>query len=226
MEITWLGYSSFRIKGKDIILITDPFPPDKASAEKEDKANQLTANILTVSHNHLNHNYVQGIGGNPVIINGPGEYEVADALIWGHPCYHDSEEGKKLGKNTLYVIHWEELTLCHMGDIGHVPEPKLTAKIGSIDILMVPVGSGTTLKASLAAQVVRSLEPKIVIPMHFRELGPAPEAGKEGQDTDTVTRFLAEMGSRDAEPQPRFNISHSSLPDKLKIVLLKARARF
>jgi len=217
MEITWLGYSSFRLKGKDTILITDPFPP-----AKEDKASQMSANIVTISHPHFHHSYLEGISGNPVVISGPGEYEVAEAFVWGYPSFHDSESGAKLGKNTVYLMHWEELTLCHMGDIGHIPGPELASKLSNIDILMVPAGSGSTLKASIAAQVVRLLEPKIIIPMHFRPDG-AAASETSGQDTDTVTKFLAEVGGKDAVPQPRFNISRSSIPEKAKVVLLSPR---
>lgn len=217
MEITWLGYSSFRIKGKDTILITDPFPP-----AKPDKSGQLPANIVTISHPHFHHSYLEGISGNPIIINGPGEYEVAEVFVWGYPSFHDTESGTKLGKNTVYLMHWEELTLCHLGDIGHIPGPELAARLSNIDILMVPAGSGSTLKASIAAQVVRLLEPKIIIPMHFRVDGEA--APKDlPEDTDTVNKFLAEVGGKDAVPQPRFNISRSSIPEKTKVVLLSPR---
>lgn len=217
MEITWLGYSSFRIKGKDTVLITDPFP-----FGKEDKSGQLTANIVTISHLHYHHSYLQGIGGNPVVINGPGEYEVTDVFIWGYPSFHDSESGAKLGKNTVYLMRWEELSLCHLGDIGHIPGPELAAKLSNIDILMVPAGSGSTLKASIAAQVVRLLEPKIIIPMHYRADGSAT-TDQLPQDTDTVNKFLAEVGGKDAVPQPRFNISSSSIPEKTRVVLLTPR---
>lgn len=231
MEIAWLGYSAFRIKGKETVLITDPFPsgtgaPEKAedSTRKEEKSG-LVANIVTISHNHYHHSYAEGIAGKPIIINGPGEYEVADTFVWGYPSYHDNEEGKKLGKNTVYLLQWEELTLCHLGDIGHIPGPQLASKLTNIDILMLPAGSGSTLKASVAAQVVRLLEPKIIIPMHFKALEAASKMEASPPDSDTVDKFLAEMGSRDAIPQPRFNISRSSLPDKAKVVLLTARGR-
>lgn len=217
MEITWLGYSSFRIKGKDTVLITDPFP-----SGKEEKSSQLSANIVTISHPHYHHSYLEGIVGNPMVIKGPGEYEVAEVFIWGYPSFHDSESGAKLGKNTVYLMYWEDLTLCHLGDIGHIPGPELAAKLSNIDILMVPAGSGSTLKASIAAQVVRLLEPKIIIPMHFRTDGVAVSENVP-QETDTVNKFLAEVGGKDAMPQPRFNISRSSIPEKTKVVLLSPR---
>ncbi|MDO8637260.1 MAG: MBL fold metallo-hydrolase, partial [Dehalococcoidia bacterium] len=217
MEITWLGYSSFRIKGKDTVLITDPFP-----SVKEEKSGQLTANIVTISHPHFHHSYLEGIAGNPMVIKGPGEYEVAEVFIWGYPSFHDSESGAKLGKNTVYLMHWEDLTLCHLGDIGHIPGSELAAKLSNIDILMVPAGSGSTLNASLAAQVVRLLEPKIIIPMHYRTDGTAASENLP-QETDTVNKFLAEVGGKDAIPQPRFNISRSSIPEKTRVVLLSPR---
>lgn len=217
MDITWLGYSSFRIKGKETVLVTDPFPP-----EKEDKTSQLSANIVTVSHDHYRHNFVQGVSGNPMLINGPGEYEVAEVFIWGYPSFHDNEGGTRLGKNTVYLMHWEDLTICHLGDIGHIPGPELASKLSNVDILMIPAGSGSTLVASMAAQVVRLLEPRVIIPMHFRTAG-GTASEKIAQDTETVNKFLAEVGGKDTVPQPRLTISRSSVPEKAKVVLLSPR---
>ena len=97
MEITWLGYSCFRLKGKQTTIVTDPFPPDLGYT-----LGKLTADIISVSHQHPGHSYIQGIGGEPKILTGPGEYEISSVLIQGLHTYHDNEHGAQKGKNTIF----------------------------------------------------------------------------------------------------------------------------
>jgi L-ascorbate metabolism protein UlaG (beta-lactamase superfamily) len=208
MEITWLGYSCFRLKGKNTTVITDPCPPeigyfwDKASA-----------NIVTVSHNHTNHSYLQGVSGEPRKIMGPGEYEIGGVLIIGLSSFHDAENGKLLGKNTVYAIEVDEVNICHLGDLGSPLSPAQVEELGNVDVLLVPVGGGTTITASQAAALVRSIEPKIVIPMHYKTLTLAKEM-------DNVDKFLKEMGLTESIPQPKLNVTKSSLPLTTTVITL------
>ena len=114
MEITWLGHSCFRIKGKEAILITDPYDGSIGYSLGKPKAN-----IVTSSHNHPGHSFVAGIGGEPRVVRGPGEYEIANVFITGISTFHDAEKGNKWGKNTVYLIEMDEITVCHLGDLGH-----------------------------------------------------------------------------------------------------------
>jgi L-ascorbate metabolism protein UlaG (beta-lactamase superfamily) len=208
MEISWLGYSCFRLKGKNTTVVTDPCPPEIGY-----QLDKLTANIVTVSHKHTNHSYLQGVAGEPRQIVAPGEYEVGGVLIIGLPSFHDSENGKTLGKNTVYAIEVDDITICHLGDIGHPLTPSQIEELGNVDILLVPVGGVNTISASQAAALVRNIEPKIVIPMHYKTLTLTREL-------ENVDKFLKEMGLHELVPQPKLNITKSTLPQTTTVITL------
>jgi L-ascorbate metabolism protein UlaG (beta-lactamase superfamily) len=208
MEITWLGYSCFRLKGKNTSIITDPCPPEIGYSL--DKAE---ANVVTVSHNHANHSYLQGVSGQPRNIVAPGEYEVGGVLIIGLSAYHDADNGKTLGKNTVYAIEIDDVTICHLGDLGHPLSPSQIEELGNVDVLLVPVGGVNTISASQAAALVRSIEPKIVIPMHYKTLTLTKEM-------DNVDKFLKEMGLTQLIPQPKLAVTKSTLPLVTTVVTL------
>ena len=208
MEITWLGYSSFRLKGKNTTVITDPFPPNIGYS-----VDKLTANIVTVSHGHPEHSYTKSIGGGPRIISRPGEYEIGGVLIIGISTFHDAENGALQGKNTVYAIEVDDVTICHLGDLGSPLSASQIEELGNIDVMLVPVGGSTTIAASQAAALIRSIEPKIVIPMHYKTLTLT-------KDLDTVDKFLKEMGLTEAVPQPKITVTRSTLPLTTQVVVL------
>jgi L-ascorbate metabolism protein UlaG (beta-lactamase superfamily) len=209
MEITWLGHSCFRIKGTQTTVITDPFPPDLGYAPVKQ-----AARVVTVSHPHPSHSFVQSIDGGPRVIRGPGEYEIANTLIIGLATFHDKEDGRQKGKNTVYVIEVDDVSICHLGDLGHVLTSQQVEEIGNVDVLLVPVGGVSTINAASAAQVVRQIEPKAVVPMHYKT--PALT-----RDLETVDRFLQEMGVKDAVPRPRVSFTRNNLPPTTQVFLLE-----
>jgi L-ascorbate metabolism protein UlaG (beta-lactamase superfamily) len=210
MEITWNGYSCFRLKGKNAAVITDPFPPDLGySLEKQ------SAQIVTVSHNHPNHAFSQAIGGEPMVVSRPGEYEIGGVLIIGLATYHDAENGSALGKNTVFAIEIDDVNICHLGDLGHSLSAHQIEELGNVDVLLVPVGGGSTISASQAAALVRTLEPKIVIPMHYKTLTLTKQM-------DSVDKFLKEMGLTEIASQPKITVTKSSLPPTTQVVVLSA----
>jgi L-ascorbate metabolism protein UlaG (beta-lactamase superfamily) len=208
MEITWLGYSCFRLRGKQTTIVTDPCPPDTGYT-----LGKLTADIVSVSHNHPGHSYVQGVGGEPKVITGPGEYEISGVMTLGLPTFHDAEHGAVRGKNTVYLFEIDDLVVCHLGDLGHVLGAEQVSRIDNVDVLMVPVGGVSTIDAERAAEIVRHVEPKIVIPMHYKTL-------VLKRDLATAERFLKEMGVKEAVPQPKLNVNKNSLPLTLQVALL------
>jgi L-ascorbate metabolism protein UlaG (beta-lactamase superfamily) len=208
MEITWLGYSCFRLKGKSTTVITDPCPPGLGYS-----LDKPAARIVTISHNHPDHSYVQAIDGDPKLIYRPGEYEIGGVLIIGISTFHDAENGVALGKNTVYAIEVDDVTICHLGDLGHPLSANQIEEIGNVDVLLVPVGGGTTISASQAAALVRSIEPRIVIPMHYK----TPTLAKE---IDTAEKFLKEMGIAEIVPQPKLVVTRASLPPTTQVIVL------
>lgn len=187
MDITYLGHSSFKIKTKTATIVTDPFDSDAVGI----KFSPVESDIVTVSHNHGDHNAHDKVNGVKKVIEGPGEYEVMGVSILGYKTYHDSKKGEERGKNTIYVFESEKLRFCHLGDLGHALDENLVNEIGDIDVLFVPVGGDYTIGAKEAADVVSKIEPFFVIPMHYQQ---------EGLKKDTfsslapVEEFLKESG--------------------------------
>jgi L-ascorbate metabolism protein UlaG (beta-lactamase superfamily) len=208
VEIVWLGHSCFRIRGKEATIVTDPFDRTLGYPVKK-----LTANIVTVSHPHPQHSFVADVAGSPRIISRPGEYEIANVFINGISTFHDAERGEHRGKNTVYLVQIEEVSICHLGDLGHVPTAEQIEQMSDTDILMVPVGGGATIGATAAVEIISLLQPKLVIPMHFKT-----EAVK--MDLEPLEPFLKEMGLKEVVTQPKLNVSKSSLPADTSVVVL------
>ncbi len=208
MDISWLGHSCFRIKSSSATIITDPYSPSPGHS-----LGKPTARIVTVSHQHPGHSYVEGIGDEPRVVAGPGEYEIGGVLIIGIATFHDQERGNKRGKNTVYVMGVDEVTVCHLGDLGHTLGAEQVEEIGNVDVLLLPVGGVSTINAAMAAEVVRQLEPKVVVPMHFR----TPEFGLE---LEPVEKFFSEIGVNHIDPQPKLTVAKSSLPPGTQVFLL------
>ena len=211
MEITWLGHSCFRIRGREATIVTDPCPP--ASGYNIGKP---TADIVTLSHSHDNHAYVKAIAGTPVVINRPGEYEIHGAFVTGIGTYHDDKKGAERGANVSFVLEMEDVRVCHLGDLGHTPSPDQVEEMSGVGVLLIPVGGNTTIDGAMAAEVVNIIEPRIVIPMHYRT-----EVTKD--DLAPLDRFLKELGANKMEPQPKLTVSRSSLPHETQVMLLDYR---
>jgi L-ascorbate metabolism protein UlaG (beta-lactamase superfamily) len=188
--------------------MTDPFPPDLGYT-----LGKPTADIVTVSHQHPSHSYIQGISGEPRKVQGPGEYEISGVLIIGVATFHDAEGGSKRGKNTVYLMEVDGVSVCHLGDLGHVLTSEQVEEIGNVDALLLPVGGVSTIGATMAAEVIRQLEPRAVVPMHYK----TPEIDRE---LDPVDKFLKEMGIEQIEPRPKLSLTKSNLPASTQVFLL------
>ncbi|HLG74911.1 MAG TPA: MBL fold metallo-hydrolase [Ktedonobacteraceae bacterium] len=218
MEISWLGHSCFLFKGKNVALITDPFSPQAGTPlGAAPRLGKISASIVTISHDHPGHNYVVGVGGNPRVVRGPGEYEISDVLITGVPSYHDSERGKQLGRNTIYVIHMDDIVVCHLGDLGHTLQEEQLEEVADADVLLVPISGQHTINAAQAAEVISQVEPRIVIPMHY--------VPSEGEAPGPLDKFCREMGVEVVHSQPKLTIARTTLPAETQVVLLEARQK-
>jgi len=208
LDITWLGHSCFRIKGKEVTVITDPCHPSLGYS-----LSRLQANIVTLSHFHPGHSYTQAVTGEFKVIKGPGEYELKETFITGIATWHDADQGQKLGKNTVYLLELDSITLCHLGDLGHLPDSELIEDMGDIDVLFLPVGGISTIGGSTAAEIVRRLTPKVAIPMHYK----TPALKKE---LEPVDKFLKEAGVKEKVSQPKLSVSRSNLPTSTQVIVL------
>lgn len=216
MELSWLGHSCFRLRGKDATVVTDPAAPSTGYS-----IGRLNADIVTISHHHPGHDYVRAVSGEPKVIEGPGEYEVHQVLISGVQTYHDAERGKRLGRNTAYMIHMDDIQICHLGDLGDVLDDRAQEALNGADVLLVPVGGGNALNAEQAVEVINQIEPRLIVPMHYA----TPAYKPDGSPLDPVEKFCREMGVELTEPLPKVVITKSTLPTEPQVMLLTYRDR-
>jgi L-ascorbate metabolism protein UlaG (beta-lactamase superfamily) len=216
VDISWLGHACFRLRGRDVSILTDPFEGDDWGYPPL----STTADVITISNPHPHHAGLSGVSGAQRVLRGPGEYEIGGALIWGVRTPRRAEEnGHAPVRNTAYVIQIEDLTICHLGDLT---ETTLTNEqlnhIKDSAVLLVPVGGHCTINAAQATTVIAQIEPKIIVPMHY-----ATDETRGHLDLDEIGRFCREMGSSDAAPRPRLSVTAASLPSEPTVVLLEAR---
>lgn len=211
-EIKWFGHACFRLKSREATILTDPVP--RSLGYKVDKQR---ADIVTLSHEHTGHTATEIISGDFKIVRGPGEYEMHEVFITGIRTYHDNKGGEERGWNTAYIIEVENMTICHLGDLGHTLSEEQVEALSSVDILIVPVGGGPVLDAEKAAEVVGQIEPKLVIPMQYRTaLGDT--------ERDELARFLKEMASPDVTAVDKLMIRQSDLRESIEVVVLELGA--
>jgi L-ascorbate metabolism protein UlaG (beta-lactamase superfamily) len=217
-DIQYLGHACFRLRGREGTVICDPF--DRSTGLD---IGRPTAHVVTVSHNHPDHNNVAAVRplrDKTFVVDGPGEYEVSGVLITGIRTAHDKQKGDDLGFNTVYVIHLDEIAFCHLGDLGHELSHTQLDEIGNIDVLFVPVGGGETIGPAEATNVISQIEPRIVIPMHYA----APQLSFE-QELQPLDKFLHEIGKKDIEPEEKLALTAHNLPpegEETRVVVLKA----
>jgi len=166
LDVTWLGHGCFRLRGRGAAVVTDPYPPTIGL-----KLARMDADLITVSHDHDDHSYTQVVRDGAYEVRGPGEYEVAGVSVIGLPTYHDAEKGAKKGRNTVYLIEIDDVRVCHLGDLGHSLDDTEAETLSSADVLLVPVGGHSAINATQAAEVVRQLEPRYVVPVHCASPG-------------------------------------------------------
>ncbi len=208
MDINWLGHSCFKIKGKEAVLVTDPCSPQTGYS-----MGKVKADIVTLSHNHPGHSYLDGVEGDYRIIRGPGEYELKGVFITGIATFHDKSDGEERGKNNIYMIEMDGITICHMGDVGHLLSSKVIEDLGSVGVLLLPVGGLSTIDSTVAAEIVRTMAPRIVIPMHYK----TPVVSR---DLELVDKFLKKLGINESIPQAKLVINKSTFTENTQVIVL------
>lgn len=212
MIITWLGHSCFKLQDKigadGVTLITDPY-----SKETGLKLPSLEADLVTVSHDHDDHNNVSAVKGNPRVINCAGEYDVKGVFVEGIDSFHDEANGEKRGGNIIYRIEIDDISIAHLGDLAHTLDNTELEKLVGTDILLIPVGGNYTLDAKKAVEVISQIEPRMVIPMHYRH----PEVKIE---LDDLEKFIKELGVVPTHEE-KLKISKKDLPaEEMELVVL------
>jgi len=217
MDIACLGHSCFKLRSSSGSLVFDPF--DKSIGLPVPKA---SADVVCVSHGHHDHSNVAAVLGTarreePVVIDGPGEYEVAGISVFGFRSFHDKKQGAERGVNTIYVVHIDGVKVGHLGDLGHVLTDKQVEEVDGIDVLLVPVGGFYTIDPAEAIKVAAVIGPQILVPMHYKT---SEHNKKIFGSLATLDDFLKEAGAEDAVKTDKLTVTVASLPDEMEIVVI------
>jgi L-ascorbate metabolism protein UlaG (beta-lactamase superfamily) len=223
MELTWYGRTCIRLKGKDAVVVADPYQSVVGPTGRG-----ITGEIVTFSHPDDNRlpkakGRLSRDGGSVMptsledafVLDGPGEYEVRQILLTGVRTYRDDQRGTQRGRQTAFVVELDGMHAIHLGDIGHLLSEEKLGDIGSVDIACVPIGGA--LSATKAAELIAQLDPRIVVPMPVCEI--------EDDCAEAMARFLHEMGTTPSVPQAKLTITISGLPDETTTVLLESRSK-
>jgi L-ascorbate metabolism protein UlaG (beta-lactamase superfamily) len=208
MELTWYGLSCFRLNDRGhASIVTDPYdgavglPPLK-----------LRGDVVTISHDASGHNHKAAVSGRKHTLTGPGEYEIGGVFITAISTA--MKEGSL--NNVLFMFDYNKLTIAHLGDMANVPTQTQIEAIEQVNVLLVPVGGGTSLNAAKAAELVSMLEPSIVVPMHYKIPGLDIEL-------EEVDRFLKEMGATEPAEETSLKLTTGKLPEETQVVLLSPK---
>ena len=213
MKIKWNGHASFTITtSSGIKIITDPYEPGGFGGQIKYGPISDTADIVLVSHDHADHNYVQGLSGSPVVVRGTQEEK--GIKFEAVPAYHDPNKGAERGKNTIFVFEADGIKVAFLGDLGHILEPEQAEKLKGLDILLIPVGGTFTIDAKQAKQLVDMLKPKVAIPMHYK-------TEKLGFPIRPVDDFLSLCEKVKRLDTSEVEISKDQLPEPTEIWVLK-----
>ena len=221
MTIQWYGHSCFKIStkpegrgsGEEVIIFTDPFSKEVGLRPPQGKAD-----IITISHDHFDHNNKEALRGEPVVLDIPGEYSIKGVSIKGVNSYHDKKEGAEHGLNTIFVFESEGIRFCHLGDLATMLDKKQLEEINGVDVLAVPIGGSHSLMAKEAKAVVDQVEPKIVLPMHYKTTGNKLKLEDE-------KKFCKEIGICPRERMPKLILKKKDLEnEKLQVFLMEAAA--
>jgi L-ascorbate metabolism protein UlaG (beta-lactamase superfamily) len=215
MNIQYYGHSCFKITARpagrgqeEVAIFIDPF--DKSVGFRPPQGN---ADLALVTHDHPDHNNVSALRGNPKVIDIPGEYSVKGANIIGVSSFHDSQNGAERGLNTIFILETEDIRICHLGDLGSDLTEKQLDQIDGVDIMMIPIGGKYTIDGEKAAEIAKKVEPKIIIPMHYKMKGSTV-------DVEDEKKFCAELGNCPKEKISKLNLKKKDLEGKKMEVIL------
>jgi L-ascorbate metabolism protein UlaG (beta-lactamase superfamily) len=214
MEITWYGQTCFRLSERGLAtVVTDPYPSDVGLTFPRPRAD-----VVTVSYDDPQCRHTSGVRGPFKLFDGPGEYEVGSVFITGIATFADGKRGASRGLNTVFTFDFGGLTVCHLGRLGHVPTQSQVENLGTVNILLVPVGSGGSLSPARASEVISLFEPSLVVPMYYKVRGLKVSLG-------TLGRFLKEMGLEKVDDQQVLKVSRTSLSEETRVVVLEPKQR-
>lgn len=215
MKIKWYGHAAFLITSdQGTKFIIDPYEPGAFGGQLSYDKIMDKADFVLITHDHADHNYVKDLAGPPQVVKGTGPKTIKGISIKGIETFHDPSKGNERGPNTVFTFKVDELQVCHLGDLGHVLGDKELAEIGSVDILLIPVGGYFTIDPKEATRVAEQIKPKAAIPMHFK-------TGKCGFPIAPVEDFLKGKVNVKRPKSSEVSFDKLSLPQQMEIVVLE-----
>ncbi len=207
MEITWFGQACFELKNQMATLMTDP-------DLSQDRSVKFDGDIISFSHVGLLNGQSYTPSTAPKFLSKPGEYEIKDVFIRGYALY-PPESTDIVSRTLAFIYQMDEIKICHLGNLSHVPTRQQLESLDHIDVLLIPVGGGSSLNAAKASEVIRIIEPRIVIPMSYA-------TSDINADLDTVEKFLKEMGVNQLDPQTKVRIRANNFPEETQVIILSS----
>jgi len=215
MKLEWLGHSAFLLTAADgTSIVTDPYVPGSFGGDIRYAPIRRTADAVTVSHHHQDHDGVSRLPGRPKVVEGKGKFKAGSISITGFETFHDTSSGAQRGRNTVFVFEADGLRVCHCGDLGHVLDRQQAAAIGKVDVLLVPVGGTFTVDAPTAREVAGQLAARVIIPMHYK-------TEKLGFDIAGVEEFVRGQGNVKRVGRAEVEVSAGKLPPAPEIWVLE-----
>ena len=215
MKLRWFGQSCFLLTSQaGTRVLMDPYAKWFGY-----KLPVVEAAVVTTSHSHFDHNYIQAVKGNFQHIHLPGAFTHKDIEIAGTLTYHDKFQGARRGSNIIYTFSVDGIRICHCGDLGHLLAPDQISAIGKVDVLLLPVGGAFAISVAEAVDVRRQLAPIITIPMHYRTRA----LGLGGLFFAGVDRFLSAAGEQ-VRQMRELSVDPASLAANAGIVILDFEA--
>jgi L-ascorbate metabolism protein UlaG (beta-lactamase superfamily) len=222
MELTWYGRTCIRLRGREAVVVADPYQSVVGPTGRG-----ITGDIVTFSHpddaplpkakgrrSRDGQSILPSSLDQAFVLDGPGEYEVKNVLLTGVRTYRDDTKGAEHGRQTAFVVELDGLHTIHLGEVGHLLSEEKLGDIGSVQIACVPIGGALT--PTRLAELVAQLDPRIVVAMPLRDDDPDCE--------EAVDKFFHEMGG-EPTPQPKLAVTISSLPSETTAVRLESRGK-
>ena len=205
VEISWLGRTCFRLRGREGAVLTDP-----VAASTGYGLGRVSAEIVTLSRrDDPDISNREGVQGEPRVFEAPGEYEVRGILVTGIPIPRED------GRTMAFAYEIDGVNIVHLGLPDAPPDSSILEHFENVDVLLMPIGGGPSLSASVAADLMQRIDPNIVVPMNYR-------TDLDSAHLDPIDRFLSEAGAT-PEPKPRLSVTRASIPSELTVEVLKPR---
>lgn len=215
MKIKYLAHSAFLLSSaKGIRILTDPYESGSYGGALGYKKIDEETDIISISHNHADHNYISREHDKAKVIREPGTFTIKGITLRGISLYHDSNQGSERGSNIAYILTIDGINYCHLGDLGHTLNREELSEIGSVDVLMIPVGGTFTINSKEAWQVVESISPRVCMPMHYK-------TKSVGFNLELLNNFISDRNNVRVLAGSEIELSKTSIPEKTEIWVLK-----